>query len=163
MKNDTHLAGQVSGEERGIHQGSYQDCLEPGCYLPAEQPDPVPNESGSIQQLVIADMAKREKVGIARYGTPLQVGNGRDMLRDAYEEALDLAVYLRGLIEERRLGTVIAPERAAWQRARWEGSSQELMGDAPFEGARRGQDPGRAGLSGHLGNLEQRRGPDCSD
>lgn len=103
MKDDTHLAGQVSGKVRGIHQGNYQDCLEPGCYLPAEQPDPVPNDSGSIQQLVIADMAKREKVGIARYGTSLQIFNGRDALRDLYEELLDACCYVRQAIEERQL------------------------------------------------------------
>ena len=39
----------------------------------------------------------RRALGIARYGTPLQLDNGRDMRRDAREEALDLAVYLWGL------------------------------------------------------------------
>lgn len=39
----------------------------------------------------------RRLLGIARYGTPLQRGNGRDMRRDAREEALDLAVYLWAL------------------------------------------------------------------
>ena len=36
------------------------------------------------------------------HGTPLQAHNGRDPLVDAYQEALDLAVYLRQAIEERR-------------------------------------------------------------
>jgi len=68
---------------------------------PGDQPLPVPNGSQDIQSMVIADIAARREVGIARYGTTLQAGNGRDALRDAYEEALDLSVYLRQVIEER--------------------------------------------------------------
>ena len=67
-----------------------------------DQPPPVPNEEPGIWQLVIADMAERDKVGRQRYGTPLQAHNGRDALVDAYQECLDLAVYLRQAIEERR-------------------------------------------------------------
>jgi hypothetical protein len=67
-----------------------------------EQPMPVPNDHTDIQSLVIADIVKRRIVGIKRYGTALQPFNGRDALRDAYEEALDLAIYLRQAIEERQ-------------------------------------------------------------
>jgi hypothetical protein len=67
-----------------------------------DQPDPVPNDSPSLWRLVIEDMEQRERVGMVRYGTPLQVHNGRDALVDAYQEALDLAVYLRQAIEEAR-------------------------------------------------------------
>lgn len=69
--------------------------------LRTEQPMPTPNESPSVQSMVIADMQARIEVGIQRYGTPLQPHNGRDALRDAYEEALDLATYLRQAIAER--------------------------------------------------------------
>lgn len=72
-----------------------------GMDLSCEQPAPVPNEAGSIQAMVRADLFVREGIGRQRYGTALQPHNGRDMLRDAYEEALDLACYLRGAIEER--------------------------------------------------------------
>lgn len=65
------------------------------------QPAPEPNDSTPIWELVIADMHERDGVGRERYGTPLQAHNGRDALRDAYEEALDLAVYLRQAIEGR--------------------------------------------------------------
>lgn len=67
----------------------------------SDQPMPVPNDHPSIQGLVRVDLEARELVGIQRYGTPLQPHNGRDALRDAYEEALDLACYLRQAIEER--------------------------------------------------------------
>lgn len=51
--------------------------------------------------LVKQDMLKRNAFGIEKYGTPLQGFNGRDALKDAYEEALDLCVYLRTAIYER--------------------------------------------------------------
>lgn len=66
-----------------------------------DQPPPVHNESRPIWDLVIEDMTTRNTVGIERYGTPLQAHNGRDALVDAYQEALDLVVYLRQAIEER--------------------------------------------------------------
>lgn len=65
------------------------------------QPPPQPNVSRPIWELVIADMRERDRVGRERYGVPLQAGNGRDVLVDAYQEALDLCVYLRQAIEER--------------------------------------------------------------
>lgn len=66
-----------------------------------DQPLPVPNGGKDIQSMVIDDIKSRREIGISRYGTPLQAHNGRDALRDAYEEALDLAMYLRQMIEER--------------------------------------------------------------
>lgn len=67
-----------------------------------DQPLPVVNDSPIIQELVMDDVQERLEVGIKRYGTGLQAGNGRNMLRDAYEEALDLTTYLRGQIEAQR-------------------------------------------------------------
>ncbi len=65
------------------------------------QPDPTPNASRPVWELVIEDMQARDRLGRARYGTPLQAHNGRDALQDAYEEVLDLAAYLRQAIAER--------------------------------------------------------------
>jgi len=66
------------------------------------QPPPVhvPG-AASVQDLVIADMIERKAYGLRKHGTPLQVDNGRDALRDAYEEALDLVNYLRQEIARR--------------------------------------------------------------
>lgn len=75
-----------------------------GCCKPAEQPRPVTNDGPCTQDLVITDMEGRKTVGLQRYGTLLQPFNGRDALRDAYEEALDMAQYLRQAIEERDAG-----------------------------------------------------------
>ena len=66
-----------------------------------DQPPPVDNDLPAVWDLVMADMKDRDQVGRQRYGTPLQPHNGRDALMDAYQEALDLAVYLRQAIFER--------------------------------------------------------------
>ncbi len=58
------------------------------------------HEPSSIQELVRLDLVKREQLGQQRYGTSLHAFNGRSALQDAYEEALDLACYLRQMIEE---------------------------------------------------------------
>lgn len=58
------------------------------------------HRQSSIQELVRLDLVHREQVGRARYGTSLYPFNGRSSLVDAYEEALDLACYLRQMIEE---------------------------------------------------------------
>lgn len=65
------------------------------------QPDPVPNAEPAVWDLVMADMAARDAQGVRTYGTRLQPHNGRDALRDAYDELLDGAVYLRQAIFER--------------------------------------------------------------
>ncbi len=67
----------------------------------AEQPPPVANNQPAAWDLVLADMAARDRLGLERYGTRLQPHNGRDALADAYAEALDLAVYLRQALYER--------------------------------------------------------------
>lgn len=67
----------------------------------SSNPAPIPNNAPSIHDLVIADIRARKELGKQRYGTILQAGNGRDALLDAYEEALDLAAYLRQAIAER--------------------------------------------------------------
>lgn len=54
-----------------------------------------------ILPLVEADMRARIAKGATEYGEPLTSHNGRDALWDAYEEALDLAMYLRQAIAER--------------------------------------------------------------
>jgi hypothetical protein len=66
------------------------------------EPAPIPNDLPAVWALVIADMQARDAEGRRKYGTPLQPFNGRDALVDAYQEALDLVVYLRQAIEERK-------------------------------------------------------------
>lgn len=72
----------------------------------SEQPNPKPAHGDLWADLLRATpmprdlrilCRERRALGVRRYGTPLQLDNGRDMRRDAREEALDLAVYLWGL------------------------------------------------------------------
>ena len=65
-----------------------------------DQQLPTPNQSRPIADLVCEDLQKRKEHGTRKYGTPLQAGNGRSALRDAYEEVLDLAQYLKQRIVE---------------------------------------------------------------
>lgn len=72
-----------------------------GVALATDQPAPVANALPAAWDLVMADMRERDRFGKDKYGVRLQPNNGRDFLADAYQEALDLAVYLRGAIYER--------------------------------------------------------------
>jgi hypothetical protein len=68
------------------------------------EPPPVANDGPSMHDLVIADLRERKEYGHTKYGTFLQAGNGRRALRDAYDEILDLIVYLRQELAERDSG-----------------------------------------------------------
>ena len=67
----------------------------------SHQPMPVVNNNPAIHGLIIQDFNDRGEFGKSKYGTYLQAHNGRDVLKDAYQEALDLCQYLRQLIFER--------------------------------------------------------------
>jgi hypothetical protein len=49
---------------------------------------------------LVNDIKIRDSMGEKKYGTRLQPHNGRDTLRDAYEESLDLTVYLMTSLRE---------------------------------------------------------------
>ncbi len=66
-----------------------------------EQPPPGRRAGDEIMPLVLGDMRARGAAGEARYGTRLRAHNGRDPLVDAYQEAIDLVLYLRQAIRER--------------------------------------------------------------
>ena len=95
------------------------DCWEPENRAALKEPPPVKNNKPFIQNVVIddirreypfhgtapdviADLQARKAYGLKKYGTLLQPFNGRDAAMDAYQEALDLVVYLRQMLEERR-------------------------------------------------------------
>lgn len=83
-----------------VHPNQMRELLR----LPRDEDDqqlPVPNDGPAIQDLVVADIEVRKQIGIRRYGSVLQANNGRDAILDAYQEAMDLTIYLRQLIEER--------------------------------------------------------------
>lgn len=60
-----------------------------------DQQLPVSNEGyPSMHTKAMTDLALRRRLGEVRYGVALQPCNGRDAIRDAYEEVLDAAAYL---------------------------------------------------------------------
>lgn len=71
-----------------------------------DQVAPIPNDGPSCHDLVREDLLHRKEHGLRKYNSLLQPYNGRSMLQDAYEEVLDLAVYLRGALEEERQAAI---------------------------------------------------------
>lgn len=81
----------------------YDDCQQP----PAKEKAGGPSDATAcspvgVEARVAADIAARQQVGILKYGTtvadnPLPL---REWLEHAYQEALDLPIYLKRAIEE---------------------------------------------------------------
>ena len=65
------------------------------------QKRPKKNSNPEVMELFLKDLKARYEEVVRRYGVPLQPFNERDALQDAYEEAIDLALYLRQAIYER--------------------------------------------------------------
>lgn len=77
--------------------------LRPGSLRqrPGDQPLPIDSNNPVIHDLVIEDVRKRLELGISRYGQGLKAFDGRDTLKDIYDEQLDAACYIRKLMYER--------------------------------------------------------------
>lgn len=74
------------------------------------QPDPKQGEQ-VVVDVVLADIRERAETGKRKYGTYLETNNGRNPLWDAYQEAIDLVMYLRqALLEQERHLTKRAPD-----------------------------------------------------
>ncbi len=67
---------------------------------PAAAQDPPVHGRADITSYVVRDLEDRRKAGIKKYGQPLMTDDGRNGLIDAYQEAVDLTVYLRKRLEE---------------------------------------------------------------
>lgn len=118
----------------------------------APQPPPTVGEGESVWPLIYdstglvlpdwlkADMRARHEMGIAKYGTALKVWNGRDAVIDAYQESLDLIVYVRQARE--RLGP--------YSLRTHENINVHLALDLAFHNA--------VQIACHLGQLAQRGG-----
>lgn len=77
------------------------------------QPQPTINqESQIILHKVLVDLINRSEHGQKTYGTFLQSHNGRNALLDAYEEALDLCMYLRQALDEQTKKREFASSRS---------------------------------------------------
>jgi hypothetical protein len=49
----------------------------------------------TVTNAVIEDLVRRSEIGVKKYNTTLGENNHQNMLQHAYEEALDLAQYLK--------------------------------------------------------------------
>jgi hypothetical protein len=78
-----------------------QKVLRPEKTREGDQPLPLSNDLPAIQDLVLADIEARKAIGIKRYGQLLKPHDGRDNLRDLYEELMDACIYARKAIYER--------------------------------------------------------------
>lgn len=67
-----------------------------------KQPAPSEGEAVVVDQ-VVKDLNERAEHGLKIYGTKLKTNNGRDALWDAYQESLDLCLYLRQRIMEEEI------------------------------------------------------------
>lgn len=83
-----------------------------------DQPAPEVNRHPAIQDLVIADMQERKRLGLERYGTLLQPFNGRKALVDRYQELLDAVQYTRQEIEERAFVDAVVDAARRWHSAK---------------------------------------------
>lgn len=65
------------------------DIRDPERDQPAPKPGKLP-----VQEIMILAIQERRAYGKKKYGRILETDNGRDALKDAWEEALDLFTYL---------------------------------------------------------------------
>ena len=62
------------------------------------------NCQSDIYKEVITDLISREKIGRAKYGTTVDKANLSEMewMQHAYEEALDFAIYLKRMMNNKK-------------------------------------------------------------
>ena len=106
-REDGEFEPFVSVEDAYVeHSGAVdaeKEYLAKCAWRAATAKQPAPKGSGNpILGMVLADLTNRALEGKEKYGEPLLAHNGRNPLWDAYQEALDLAMYLRQAIEEQK-------------------------------------------------------------
>jgi len=94
---------------------------------------------------LIADIEARDALGRATYGKELKTFDGRDSLLDAYEEALDMAVYLKkarmehaALLDWAKKARMEHAALLAWaqdarRKLRTCGNALDLLADWPYD------------------------------
>jgi len=80
--------------------GGYSGCVKVDLGDVKEKEVAMQKNKPVVAQVMI-DLTERMEIGIKTYGEALRANNGRDALQDAYEEALDLACYLKQAMIER--------------------------------------------------------------
>lgn len=97
-----------------------------------DQPLPRPGREDVLLTLVDA-LTERRAYGIRKYGRPLESFNGRDAIRDAWEETLDLLAYLTQVRLERGedLSDLTRPQQSSAASAMCRHCNHPYHGNAP--------------------------------
>ena len=98
MKRDpTDPGGEYIIKDNKMHTEDF--CAQEGitCSITGEVRDK------TITDLVVEDIRERAEMGRKKYGRALLPNDGRDSMRDLYEELLDAVQYLRKEMEEKRI------------------------------------------------------------
>ena len=98
------------------------------------QPPPIHKDEQALWDKVIARMQQRDAVGIETYGTRLQPFNGRDFGEDLMAELLDAAVYLEGVMVEKKRQQEKLAEMKKFLKAlsEWDMLSPGGTADGPY-------------------------------
>lgn len=108
------------------------DVRDPERDQPAPKPGKLP-----VQEIMILAIEERRAYGKRKYGRVLETDNGRDALKDAWEEALDLFTYLTQVRLERgdriegmeRLAGSSEPEYGLAEGSRLDSDARALIPD----------------------------------
>ena len=128
-----------------------------------------------VTPLVIEDLKARTERGTKEYGEPLRTFNGRNALRDLYEELLDAAQYAKqrlveedAVVAETSIGLLKAALSWALQGvAIWDWSLEREVFDCGVCGGKGIRDDGKRGVAGErqgkdvLGQPDIEHAADC--
>lgn len=93
-RKDVHLLSPPSKQREGDQPLPIKNSAPYVADVLIERLRRAPDGDRPIVLRVCEMLEERKALGIERYGTPLQAFNGRDVVRDATEECLDLVTYL---------------------------------------------------------------------
>lgn len=106
------------------------DTRDPETDQPAPKPGGFP-----VQAVLIEALKQRMEFGLRKYGRPLETHNGRDPLRDMWEEMLDMVSYFTQYILEQgvelpgleKFAKKFVPEPEPGGGATWRGPRADLF------------------------------------
>lgn len=96
-----------------------------------ESDQPLPRPGGvPVQAVLIEALKLRMEFGLKKYGRPLETHNGRDPLRDMWEEMLDMVSYFTQFVLEQGVELPgleqFTRKREPESPAKWRGPSADL-------------------------------------
>lgn len=106
---------------------------------PGSKAEPAPIsilDDTAVWPMVIQDMLERDAMGRAKYGRPLHGFNGRRAIVDAFQESLDLVVYLRQKVfEDEGLDAIIRSALASLEAGDIQSAKDFLVSYLKIKGA----------------------------